>query len=110
MSSYKESLLVGLVRIMANVLMLAALFLAMYNASHSSGSSMLIFCAWFFGITICVWVAAWYLIRLIREKGQSRAESFLLLPHCTEPCLVRWEVVEHSPLNVNKTGGVAKEK
>ena len=93
MNSYKESLYIGLVRIMANILMIGALFLAMYNASHSYGSSMLTFCAWFFGVTIPVWILAWYLIKFIRSKGESRYESYILLPNHSEPTLVHWEVL-----------------
>lgn len=93
-NSYKESLLVGIVRILANVLMIGALFLAMYKAAHSFGGGMLTFCVWFFGITIVVWFLAWYLVRQIRLHGSSKYESYIILPHCNEPCLVRWSVIE----------------
>ena len=94
MNSYKESLLVGLIRIMANVLMIGALFLAMYNAAHSYGSGILIFCAWFFGLTIPMWILAWYLIKWVRKHGQATAESYIVLPGSDKPCLVRWRLIE----------------
>ena len=50
MNSYKQSLYVGLIRVMANLLMLGAVFLSMYRASQwSSWPSEAVFCCWFFG-------------------------------------------------------------
>ena len=48
MNSYKQSLYVGLIRVMANLLMLGAVFLSMYRASQwSSWPSEAVFCCWF---------------------------------------------------------------
>ena len=94
MNSYQESLLVGLIRILANVFMIGALFLAMYQATHSYGSGVLLFCAWFFGVTIPVWVLAWYLIKRVRKNSAANFESYVLLPGAKEPCLVHWSVIQ----------------
>ena len=94
MSGYKESLLVGTIRILANLFMLGALFLAMYQASHTIGGGMLQFCGWFFGITVPIWILAWYLIKIVRAHGSSREESIILLPGSDKPCLVHWRVIE----------------
>ncbi len=94
MTAYKESLLVGTIRILANVFMLVALFFAMYQASHSPGSGMIHFCTWFFGLTIPIWIFAFYAIRKVRAQGKSRYTSYVLLPNSEEPCLVEWKVIE----------------
>ena len=61
MNSYKQSLYVGLIRVMANLLMLGAVFLSMYRASQWSSWPSAVFCCWFFGITVPVWTGAFYL-------------------------------------------------
>lgn len=61
-SSYKRSLYSSIVRIVANVVMIGAVFLGMYMASRSPMSSMSTFCLWFFGISIPVWMGAFALI------------------------------------------------
>ena len=66
-SSYKRSLYSSIVRIVANVVMIGAVFLGMYMASRSPMSSMSTFCLWFFGISIPVWMGAFALIRKIRQ-------------------------------------------
>ena len=55
-SSYKRSLYSSIVRIVANVVMIGAVFLGMYMASRLPMSSMSTFCLWFFGISIPVWM------------------------------------------------------
>ena len=57
-SSYKRSLYSSIVRIVANVVMIGAVFLGMYMASRLPMSSMSTFCLWFFGISIPVWMGA----------------------------------------------------
>ncbi|MBR4741673.1 MAG: hypothetical protein IK079_02080 [Desulfovibrio sp.] len=100
MSSYKASLYVGGIRIGANVVMIAALFLAMYLTTHTYGG-ILTFCAWFFGVTIPVWFFAWYLIKQIRKQVEN-AESYIVLPGCQEPCLVHWRVCEEREISGQK--------
>ncbi|MCR4666921.1 MAG: hypothetical protein K5657_06465 [Desulfovibrio sp.] len=92
MTSYKEALLVGGIRIGANVLMIVALFLAMYMASKNVASSMMTFCIWFFGLIIPLWVGAIMLIRHVRKKAAASVTSFVCLPGMREPCLVEWKV------------------
>lgn len=90
---YTEALLVGGIRIGANLLMIGALFLAMYLASASYGSGMLTFCAWFFGITVPVWVCAIILTKQVRKRAKKNMVSYLVLPGRKEPCLVEWKVL-----------------
>ena len=92
MSRYTEAVLVGLIRIIANLLMIGAIFVAMYFASTGYGSGMLTFCSWFFGITVPVWVLALYLTKYVRRKAGASNQSFILLPGCESPCLVEWKV------------------
>ncbi len=92
-SSYREAVLIGTIRIVANILMIGALFLAMYLASTSFGSGMLTFCTWFFGITIPVWIVALYLTKYVRRLAKGACVSFIVLPGSDKPCLVEWKVV-----------------
>lgn len=96
MNSYKQSLYVGLIRVMANLLMLGAVFLSMYRASQwSSWPSEAVFCCWFFGITVPVWTGAFYLTRLIRRRFPAEHESLIELPRKGRQ-LVRWRVLEEA--------------
>ncbi|MDO5484229.1 MAG: hypothetical protein Q4F27_04905 [Desulfovibrionaceae bacterium] len=92
MNSYKRSLYCGMVRIIANVLTLGAVFLAMYRVSYSS-SAMLTFCLWFFGCSIPVWLMAARLSRAIRCRYPAEDQSFMELPG-HRPCLVTWRVMD----------------
>lgn len=74
MTTYKQCLLSGIVRILANLLMVGAIFLAMYQAARwAVWPSELVFCAFFFGITIPVWLLAWGTLKWIRRKGSGAA-------------------------------------
>lgn len=96
MNSYKQSLYVGLIRVMANLLMLGAVFLSMYRASQwSSWPSEAVFCCWFFGIIVPVWTGAFYLTRLIRRRFPAEHESLIELPRKGRQ-LVRWRVLEEA--------------
>lgn len=92
-SSYKRSLYSSIVRIAANMLMIAAVFLGMYKASLSPMSSMSTFCLWFFGITIPVWMGAFALIRKIRRIYADEGATYIELPR-QGASLVYWRVVE----------------
>lgn len=92
MNSYRQSFYVGLIRIMANILMLCAVFVAMYfSAGPGVWPAEAVFCAVFFGITIPVWTIAFWLTRMIRRMFPAAAESMVDLPG-RGPCLVRWQV------------------
>ena len=58
MNNYKRSLYSGIIRITANLLMLGAVFLAMYMAAHTVDGSVMTFCGWFFGVSVPVWMLA----------------------------------------------------
>ncbi len=96
MNSYKQSLYVGSIRVVANVLMLCALFLAMFMASHSQTGSLSEFCLYFFGITIPVWILAFYAIRRVREYFHADDMSVVDLPRLGR-CLVRWQIRDTGP-------------
>lgn len=95
MNSYKQSLYTSLIRIAANVLMVGAVFLAMYQSARSYESSELVFCLWFFGITVPLWTGAIYLTRVVRRRFPAEHESLIDLPRRGR-CLVRWRVLEES--------------
>ena len=92
-SSYKRSLYSSIVRIVANVVMIGAVFLGMYMASRSPMSSMSTFCLWFFGISIPVWMGAFALIRKIRQVYVDEGATYIELPR-QGASLVYWRVLE----------------
>ncbi|WP_165067045.1 hypothetical protein [Desulfovibrio sp. ZJ200] len=94
MNSYKQSLYSALIRVMANLLMVGAVFLAMYQAARGA-SSEITFCLWFFGITVPLWASAFYLNRVIKRRFPAEQESLIDLPRQGR-CLVRWRVLEAS--------------
>lgn len=94
MNSYKQSLYGALIRVMANLLMVAAVFLAMYRAARGD-SSEVTFCLWFFGITVPLWASAFYLNRVIKRRFPAEHESLIDLPRQGRR-LVRWRVLETS--------------
>ena len=96
MNSYKQGLYVGIIRIVANIVMLCALFFAMFMASHSQMSSLSTFCLYFFGVTIPAWVLAFYGIRKVREYYRADDMSVVELPRLGR-CLVRWQIREIDP-------------
>lgn len=101
MNSYKRSLYSGIVRIMANLLTLAAVFLAMYMVAFST-SAMTTFCLWFFGCIIPIWMVTIKLLRYIKLRFPAEDQSLIELPGC-KPCLVTWRVLESdSRLNLSR--------
>lgn len=96
MNSYKQSLYAGIIRIAANVLMVGAVFWAMREAAQPSAwPSEAVFCAWFFGLTIPLWVVAFLLTRRIRRAFPAEYESLVELPRLGSQ-LVRWRVLAQS--------------
>jgi len=99
MNSYKQSLYVALVRITANIIMVAAVFFAMYQAARWPGwSSEAVFCLLFFGITIPVWTGAWLVIKWIRKRWPGLAQSMVCLPRIGNQ-LVAWRVLDRIPVS-----------
>ena len=95
MNSYKQHLYISGIRITANALMVAAVFAAAYQSSRSFTSAELVFCAWFFGISIPLWAGAFWLTRLVRRRFPAEGESMVELPR-KGLSLVRWRVLESS--------------
>lgn len=103
-NAFRRALWSGAVRIAANVLMLAAVFFAMYQASLRPGSSLATFSLFFFGITVPVWLGAGWLLRFIRRRFPCEDATLVTLPG-RKPALVRWRVRDmmeetlcHAPL------------
>ena len=93
MNSYKQSLYTGLIRIFANVIMIGAIFLAMYESRRwPAWPSEIVFCLFFFGITIPVWLLAWQLVKFVRRTWPCEFRSLVVLPGRGEQ-LVSWRVV-----------------
>ncbi len=96
MNAYKQSLYCGIARIMANLVMVGAIFLAMYQAGRWPGwSSEAVFCLVFFGITIPVWALNWYVMKYIRRHWPGCFSSTVELPGLGKQ-IVTWKVREQS--------------
>ncbi len=91
-NAYKRSIRLIIIRVAANVLTLAAIVVAMYMAYLHPGESLLVFCQWFFGITVVVWFAARKLCYHVRATLADRDESMVLLPGQKKRCIVRWKI------------------
>ncbi len=93
-SRYKEALLISAIKVTANIIMIGAIFFAMYQAQTSVGGGMMHLCAWFFGITIPTWIVAISLTRYVRRMAKGKSVSMIVLPGCKKPCLVEWTVIK----------------
>ncbi|QCC85152.1 hypothetical protein DDIC_04500 [Desulfovibrio desulfuricans] len=91
MNSYRQTLYSGIIRVAANAIMVAAVFVGMYQSARSAGASELVFCAWFFGITVPAWAGAFWLTRLVRRKYPAEFQSLVELPRLGQR-LVSWHV------------------
>lgn len=100
MNSYFQSLYAGIIKVAANAAMVAAVFVGMYQSSHSAGSSELVFSAWFFGITVPVWAVAFWCTRQVRRRFPAEFQSFVQLPRQGRR-LVSWHVAEAVPCPVS---------
>lgn len=99
MNSYKQSLYIALIRICANLVMLASVFLAMYQASRwPAWPSEAVFCLFFFGLTIPGWIIAWQLTRLVRRLYPAEYKSLITLPGLGEQ-LISWHLAEERQLH-----------
>ena len=95
MNSYRQTLYSGIIRVAANAIMVAAIFVGMYQSAHSVGASELVFCAWFFGITVPAWAGAFWLTRKVRQMYPAEFQSLVELPRLGQR-LVTWNVAEES--------------
>ena len=93
MNSYRQTLYSGIIRVAANAIMVAAVFVGMYQSARSAGASELVFCAWFFGITVPAWASAFWLTRQVRHKYPAEFQSLVELPGLGQR-LVSWQVAD----------------
>lgn len=91
-NSYRLAVWSMTVRIAANLLMLAAVFLAMYKASRT-GTALSTFSMWFFGATVPVWFVAGRILKWLRRRFPAEDTTYVALPG-RKPALVRWAVRE----------------
>ena len=89
---YRRTVLLAGIRILANVIMLAAVCFAMYMSSLHPSEALSVFCQYFFGITVVVWTAAKYCCGHVRRALADPDESLVRLPGMKKPQLVRWKV------------------
>ena len=95
MNSYRQTLYSSIIRVAANAIMVAAVFVGMYQSARSAGASELVFCAWFFGITVPTWAGAFWLTKRVRQWYPAEFQSLIELPRLGQR-LVTWNVAEES--------------
>ena len=93
MNSYRQTIYSGIIRVAANAIMVAAIFVGMYQSAHTAGASELVFCAWFFGITVPTWAGAFWLTKRVRNRFPAEFQSLVELPRLGQR-LVTWNVAE----------------
>ena len=92
-NAYKRGLYSALLRIGANVIMLGAVCLGMYQAGLHPEASFIVFCQWFFAVTVPVWTGVFMLLRRLRRLFPLEQDSatYVKLPRWGET-LVVWQV------------------
>lgn len=104
MNSYKQSLYGGIIRVCANLIMIGAVFLAMFQATRWPGwPSEAVFCLIFFGITVPVWILAWQANKWLRRRWPAENRSLVNLPRLGSQ-LVAWQAIESPELAPFATG------
>lgn len=97
MNAYKLAFYSGMVRIAANILMLGAVALGMYQASLQPEAALSVFSSWLFGLLVPIWGGAWLINRQLRKRYPTLEEgpdvTRVVLPRKGETC-VRWTVIE----------------
>lgn len=80
-NAYRCGLYHMLIRLGANVLMIGAVCVGMYHAHYNPEAALVVFCQWFFGLTIPVWAFAFWLTRRVKRRfsgEQNMAGSITL--------------------------------
>lgn len=101
MNSYKRDIYGKIIKVVGNVLVLAAVAVGMYQASYVPESFLAVFSQWFFSILAAILVFCWLSMRALRrrypveENTDLRLLSVVDLPR-RGPRLVRWHVL-YSP-------------
>ena len=104
-NDYKRSLWLMAIRVMANVLTLAAICVAMYMSYQYPSESLVVFCKWFFGITVVTWVAARKLCTYIRYRFADLDEGLVQLPGRKDKLLMRWKIAAPAVVLARPAGG-----
>lgn len=91
-NAYRRAFYTSIIQVMANALMIAAIFLAMYQSFHHPSESLSVFCVWFFGITVPSWIVAKALVRFVRRRFADRDEGMVRLPGRRRSSLMHWKV------------------
>lgn len=98
MNSYKQSLYIAIIRICANLLMIGAVFIGMYQASRwPAWPSEAVFCLFFFGLSVPGWGLALHLTRYVRKIFPAEQQSLIQLPGLGEQ-LISWRLAEERQL------------
>lgn len=95
-NQYKRTIWLCAIRVAANLVMLAAVCVAMYQSYLNPASSLSVFCQYFFGITIVTWTAARFACSRVRMMYADADEGLVRLPGHKKYSLVHWKVAESS--------------
>ncbi len=91
-NAYKRTVRLIIIRVAANVLTLGAVVLAMYFSWLHPSEALLVFCQWFFGITVATWFVAGRLSRYVRAAYADPDEGLVRLPGHRHGMVMRWRV------------------
>ena len=102
MNAYNVELARRGIQIFANVLVLAAVAVGMYQASFFPDETLSVFCKWFFSLLAGILLLTWLAVRLLRRLWPVDAAQDLA--HCSVvdlpgkgARLVRWKVLSPPP-------------
>lgn len=95
-NQYRRTIWLCAIRVTANVIMLAAVCLAMYQSYLNPASSLSVFCQYFFGITVVTWTLAKFACARVRKVFADADEGLVRLPGHKKAMLVHWKVAESS--------------
>jgi hypothetical protein len=94
-NSYKRDIYSITIRIAANICMIAALCLGMYQAGQHPDSSLLVFCQFFFPPTVLAWGLAIAATRALRRRYPLEADgaTTIEIPRWGRKAVV-WRIAE----------------
>lgn len=101
MNAYKHEVYGKVIKVAANALVLTAVAVGMYQASHTPDTFLAVFCQWFFTMLAGILGLSWMSMRVVRkcypfeEQNNIADLSVVDLPR-RGPRLVRWNVL-YSP-------------
>ena len=98
MTAYRLEIWRRSIKVLANVLVLAAVAVGMYQASFQPDEMLSVFCSWFFSLLLAILAATWLAFRLLRRyfpvDAKEDLDSYSVVEFPGKGSrLVRWSVL-----------------